>query len=951
MQNKSPCPDKSSRSPSRPVFSACFALLGLVLAPRAQVVISQVYGGGGNSGATLTHDFVELHNRSADPVDITGWSVQYAPATGSAWKRTRLAGTLPPGGYYLVQQAPGTGGTAALPAPDAIGSIVLSGNSGKVALVAADVSLTGACPGKSILDLVGYGPANCFEGASAVPALSTVTAALRADAGCIDAGGNGSDFSPGNPAPRNSASPAYVCPADYPPRIVSVLPAPGAANARPADDVTLRFDEPVDVGEGWFTLAGSTSGIHPARVSGGPTAYRLDPEVDFLPGETVTVRVRAHLVSDQDGIDPPDHPAADSAYVFRVVFPARIAGIQGRRHRSPWEGLGVVDVPGIVTALRKDGFYLQDPSPDADPATSEGIFVFTGSPPGVLPGDAVEVDGKVTEYRPGGAGGVANLTQTELTGVAVRILASGQDLPSPITMGKGGRPAPSKIIDAGAAGDVETSGTFDPDCDGIDFFESLEAMRVRIPDPAVVGPTTASGEFVVVADGSAAKGGGGEAGRRTPRGGVKLRRGDFNPERILVDDAFLPIPSVKVGDGFAGSIVGILDYRSGNFRVSATELPPARDGGLAPEYSRHSCGGLLSVATFNVENLDPLDPPEKFARLASIIVTNLRSPLLIALEEVQDNNGPVKDSLVEASETFARLIAAIEAAGGPHYDYRSIAPQAGRDGGEPGGNIRTGFLFQPDKDLIFMDRPGGTAVDPVEVVSSPEGPRLNFSPGRVDPLNPAFAGSRKPLAAEFQFRGKTYFVIANHFNSKGGDQPLFGRFQPPARPSEVQRTLQAAAVHRFAASLLAADPGARLIVLGDFNDFEFSGALSMLQGGILHNLMDKLPRPERYGYVFEGNSQALDHILVSRSLARDPGTWYDIVHVNAEFPGAASDHDPQRACFHGDGESAGILPPGMGREHLSGFDPIPLVESGVPAKAPWGPSESKAEWSFPDAPQ
>ncbi|HLP41438.1 MAG TPA: endonuclease/exonuclease/phosphatase family protein, partial [Fibrobacteria bacterium] len=471
------------------------------------------------------------------------------------------------------------------------------------------------------------------------------------------------------------------------------------------------------------------------------------------------------------------------------------------------------------------------------------------------------------------------------------VLSTGNALPEATLVGLGSRVPPPEIIDDDAVGSVEASGSFDHDADGIDFWESLEAMRVKLIDPVVVGPRNGFGEFVVLADA------GSGATPRTARGGIKVRAHDFNPERIMVDDLLMTTPSVNVGDAFAGPIEGVLDYAFGNFKIQPTSLPPTIAGGLLPEISGNTCAGMLTVATFNVENLDALDPQEKFDRLAAAIVNNLRSPLLVALEEVQDDNGPVNDSIVDATRTAARLIAAIQAAGGPAYQYRDIAPRRLQDGGEPGGNIRVGFLYRQDQGLVFINRPGGTAVNSVKALKTPTGVRLNYSPGRIDPLNPAFADSRKPLVGEFLYEGRTVFVVANHFNSKGGDHPLFGRFQPPVRSSEVQRNQQAQAVNAFVQSVLDKDPFARVIVLGDFNDFEFSDALTHLKGTALTNLMESLPENERYSYVFEGNSQSLDHILVSRTLAESPATWYDVVHMNAEFADQVSDHEPQRACF------------------------------------------------------
>jgi predicted extracellular nuclease len=191
--------------------------------------------------------------------------------------------------------------------------------------------------------------------------------------------------------------------------------------------------------------------------------------------------------------------------------------------------------------------------------------------------------------------------------------------------------------------------------------------------------------------------------------------------------------------------------------------------------------------------------------------------------------------------------------------------------------------------VSFVDRPGGDATTAVQVTGD-RTPALSVSPGRINPASEAWAQSRKPLAGEFVFRGKTVFVVANHFNSKGGDQPMYGRFQPPTRGSETQRLAQASEVNDFVGQIQRIDRRANIVVLGDLNDFQFSPALRELTSrDRLVDLMNELPRDERYSYVFEGNSQALDHVLVSGAMVPD----YDVVHVNAEFADQASDHDPQ----------------------------------------------------------
>jgi predicted extracellular nuclease len=202
------------------------------------------------------------------------------------------------------------------------------------------------------------------------------------------------------------------------------------------------------------------------------------------------------------------------------------------------------------------------------------------------------------------------------------------------------------------------------------------------------------------------------------------------------------------------------------------------------------------------------------------------------------------------------------------------------------------------------------------VVDGPSGARLTFSPGRLQHPT-AFTASRKPLVGEFRWRGDTVFAIANHFNSKGGDQPLFGRFQPPNRVTETQRHQQAEVVRDFVREALDADRRARVIVMGDLNDFEFSETLEILEDAPLVNLMETLKRNARYSYVFDGNSQTLDQILVTKALSRR--AEYDSVHVNAEFFDQASDHDPQVARLTVDDDRGGHGH-GHGRDHDSDSD-------------------------------
>jgi predicted extracellular nuclease len=899
---------------------------GRATAISPDLVISQVYGGGGNSGATYTHDYIEIFNRGTTSVSLAGKSLQYASATGtgnfgsSATQVTELPSvSILPGGYFLVQEAPGAGGTTPVPADFVDPTpIAMAAGAGKVALANGTTSLacntpeTCAANGNDtrIIDLVGYGNATYFEGAGPAPTLTNTTADFRNAAGCQDTDNNAADFTAASASPRNAGTTRNLCSSDAAPFVAATSPSNGATEVPTDSNVSVTFSEAVAAGASAFALSCTRSGTVTVAVTpgGASTTYVLDPQTDLQRNETCTVRVEADLVTDVDEVDPPDNMAADHTFTFSTTGLAlRIHDIQSTQHLSPYDGSLVSMVPGIVTAVSSSGFWFQDPEPDADVRTSEGIFVFTGSRPSLLVGADVRVSGRVQEFRAGctptcapTASAFANLTLTEIVTATATPVGTGSILPT--VVGLGGRVPPTTVIEDDSSGNVETSNTFDPAEDGIDFYESLEGMLVQINDAVAVGPTNGFGEIPVLSDN------GSYASVRTARGGVLVRKlgsepaphdyeqGDFNPERMILDDVIRPTPRVNVNDRFTTAVRAVVDYGFANYKFLVLNELTRVDGGLQREITTAPRRDELSVASFNVENLAGTDPQAKYDALARLIVNNMRAPDLIAIEEVQDNDGTLSAAPTDATVTWNRLIAAIQAAGGPRYDYRQIDPVSNMDGGAPNGNIRVGFLFRTDRGLSFVDRPGGTAINATHDDPTEPGAQLTFSPGRIDPTNPAFIQSRKPLVGEFRWRDETFFAIANHFSSKGGDDPLFGRFQPPIRRTEVQRHQQAAVVNAFVDELLAADPRARIIVLGDINDFEFSETVAILKGEVLETLMDLLPQNERYSYVFEGNSQVLDQILVSRRLLHSVKS-YDSVHVNAEFFDQDSDHDPQVALL------------------------------------------------------
>ncbi|MFG2024604.1 endonuclease/exonuclease/phosphatase family protein [Streptomyces sp. NPDC048825] len=587
-----------------------------------------------------------------------------------------------------------------------------------------------------------------------------------------------------------------------------------------------------------------------------------------------------------------------SAVVFTGSAQAEavaVHDIQGSTRTSPLAGQQVTDVTGVVTGVRtygsSRGFWIQDPNADDNPATSEGIFVFTSSTPQVAVGDSVKVSGTVTEFVPGGTSS-GNQAVTELTRPTVTVVSSGNALPAATTIS--GRSVPGTYApagDKGANGSVNGL-ALQPRTYALDFYESLEGMNVKIGSSRVVTATDPFSELWVTVK---------PYENPNRRGGTVYGSYDAqNTGRLqiqsLTPTATQPFPTANVGDTLKGTTEGPLDYTQfGGYTLTARTLGTVADGGLERETTRKQSRSELAVATYNVENLDPTD--DSFADHAAAIVKNLQSPDIVSLEEIQDNNGAKNDGTVAADETMRKLTDAITAAGGPAYEWRAIDPVNLADGGEPGGNIRQVFLFNPER-VSFTDRAGGDATTAVGVTKTNGKAQLTASPGRIDPADEAWKNSRKPLVGEFVFRGKTVFVIANHFASKGGDQALHSQYQPPVRSSETQRHLQAKSVNAFVKDILAAQKNASVVTLGDINDFEFSSTTKLLEDdGVLYSAIKSLPKSERYSYDFQGNSQVLDQILISPSIRKYCDFSYDSVHINAEFADQISDHDPQVLRF------------------------------------------------------
>lgn len=562
-----------------------------------------------------------------------------------------------------------------------------------------------------------------------------------------------------------------------------------------------------------------------------------------------------------------------------------ISEVQGAGHTSPYAG-EVLVVEGVVTAIDPgEGYWLQSVQGDGDASTSEAIFIDERNTDAVAIGDLARVTGTVDERQ--FDNDLSTTTIDDVTGV--EIVSSGNALPDAIVLGASGLLPPTGQIDD----DGLTS--FDPETDAIDFFESLEGMRITLEAGSEVVGHNRFGEIAVTVNP------GSEV--RTDNGGLLLGGAngeitDPNPERIIIDDDIYAdfgletpqdVPVVRTGDTL-GEVTGVLDYSFGEFKLLAETAPEVTQGDTVEEVSELTAQkfGDLTVATYNVLNLDPTDG-DQFAQLAADIVNNLGTPHILGLQEIQDNNGPTDDGTVAADATYQMLIDAIVDAGGPQYAFADSTPEDKQDGGQPGANIRVGFLYDPSAVSL-------TGTQRIEGDLDPEG-AFDADPTPGDGTNEGFAGTRKPLAGTFDFRGEEVTVVVNHFKSKSGDTPLSGNIQPPVEVSETQRIAQAQVVNDYVKGLLDNDADANVIVLGDLNDFEFSDPVLTLKGDELTNLIEMLPEGDRYSYIFNGNSQVLDHILASDALL--DGVAVDAVHINADLPvnSVASDHDPILARF------------------------------------------------------
>lgn len=563
--------------------------------------------------------------------------------------------------------------------------------------------------------------------------------------------------------------------------------------------------------------------------------------------------------------------SAIATFVYEIIDTknAKISDIQGASHKSPYVDLTVNDVAGIVTfVLNSTSFIMQESESSFDGVKSTAIKVNkTGH--NVAVGDVINVSGNVVE-----AGGNSRLTDTQIA--ATNITKTGTaGTPEALVIGEDLLP-PNKIIDN------DSFAIFDPQEDGIDFWESIEYMLVSFPDARVIGPIYNNDSPIVVPSTT--------NNTFNVNGGLNIAADDYNPEKIMLEG--VAGKNYDSGDRFNEALIGFVENFTDGYRLNTNKIfPEVTKANLQQEVTHlEPVADKLNVASYNIENFsnNPANTSnEKVARIAATFVNNMKSPDIITLVEVQDNDGQTDSGNADASESYMRLIHAIKAAGGPAYDWIDVMPINNTVGGAPGGNIRVGYLYNPERVSLVSGIKGmGDQTNTWTADGS-----LTLNPGFVDPSK--FVDTRKPIAAEFEFQKERVVIIGAHLNSKGGDGSLWGPTQPPVLESVKKRIQLAQAINDFIDEGLAINPDLNIIVAGDMNDFEFTPALQTLKGDVLTNMIDKAPEQDRFTYFFQGNNQVLDHILVSNKLA--DVTEIDLIHINANFTeaqGRASDHDP-----------------------------------------------------------
>ncbi|MDB5907772.1 MAG: endonuclease/exonuclease/phosphatase [Massilia sp.] len=882
-------PVASINSPGQ--LTVLAALLAGLCAPAlagSDVVISQVYGAGGNSGATFKNDFIELFNRTSAPIAIGNWSVQYAATAGSTWAKTAIpAGTvLAPGQYYLVIGSGGTTG-ANMPTPDVTGTLSMAAGAGKVALVNNNTLITAGVVNPTgtagVLDVVGYGPATtAFETAPTTPNLTATTAAIRKAGGCTDDDNNSTDFLALTPTPRNTASATTACgytpPPVAAPIVISTCPATLAFTAGTPTSAGLVAGDQDSVVNSVSITAGARAGISltsflPASGAGGNATVNLSVDAS-LPVGNFPVDV---TFGNGDG------QSATCTVTVKSSGSATIPQIQGSGATSPFNN-SVMTTDGVITMKLASGFFIQDQNGDGDPTTSDGIFVFGGTTSAQV-GDLVRVTGTVTEFTPANA--TRSYTEFKDTTAIVTLGTVGQLTPANVTM-------PANLA-------------------------NYEGMLVRFTNPLIINQVSNLGDRGEMTLASVRRE---VPTNRYPAGSagaLQLAASNAADQIVLDDGIFTQSPTipyiaadqtVRVGDSVT-DLTGVVDYGSIGNSQAGFKLQPLSVAGVTISRTNPRTpgpvlpAGNVRVASANVlnffttftngndvfgntnqgcslgsgtskSNCRGADNLAEFVRQRDKIVNELvaMDADVVGLMEIQNNGTTAVSYLVDSVNTKV---------GFPLYSYVPTPASTGTDA------IRVAMIYKPSV---------------VSLVGAP------MSDG--DSIN-----NRAPLAQTFRAaNGATFSVIVNHLKSKAscpsgtGVNADNGDSQGCWNGTRIQQAQRLAGY--FIPFVQQTSGDLDVLVIGDMNSHGFEDPINLLTGAGMVNELERFVRPTGlvYSYVFDGESGYLDHALATASLdgqVAGATEWHnnadepDVIDYNTDGKPQdlyvnnayrASDHDP-----------------------------------------------------------
>lgn len=849
----------------------------------SDIVISQVYGGGGNNGATLKSDFIELFNRSDAAVTLANWSVQYASTAGSSWQVTRLpAITIEPGKYYLVQQATGSGGDVALE-PDTTGTIPMSGSGGKVALVSSTTALAGAAPaGGTLVDLVGWGSAGHFEGSAPAGGTGNATAVLRNEAGCIDTDDNRADFTVAEPIPRNAAAPAHSCNVPVARPIVLSCPASlGIAQGYAGGAHLDASDADSIVNAASITSAavhGISLGFAAADAEGGSASGRIEVAADVPLGDfPVTVRFAN---------DDAQEASCTVNVSVRPLAPLTrtIPQIQGSGATSQYAN-SVQTTEGIVTAKVAGGFFLQDANGDGDPATSDGLYVYNAAAgDGVAVGQRVRITGKITEYTPGGA----NRSYTEMTDVtSAPVLSSGHSV------------APTHIVLPN------------------ERLDQVEGMLVRFAHPLTISQTDylgnrgelslSSGRLEIPTN------------RHAPRSPEAAALAAANAANLIVlDDGIFttPVTIPYIGEGRtvrAGDLVhdltGVVDYGALGAGGAGFKLQPTVAPAITRDNPREGApslpAGNVKVASANVLNF--------FTTFTNgTTATGQTNQGCTVGSTTTQGNCRGADNLTEYVRQRDKIVNQLK-----DVDADVVGLMEIQNNGDTAVGLLVDSLNAAYGSPVYavVPKPAATGTDAIRVAMIYKPASVTLVGGALSDANSV--NNRPPMAQAFRaVNGEKFSVIVNHLKSKGSCPSGSG---PEADNGDGQscwnatRVAQARRlVESFVPQVQAAAGDDDVLLIGDMNSYGMEDPIAAITAKGYVNQLERFVRPVGmpYSYVFGHQAGYLDHALASPSLSPQvvgAAEW----HANADEPEVidyntngkpqdlydaqpyrASDHDP-----------------------------------------------------------